>query len=71
LPKLVVEVPQGLLFFLRDLAKFGGTKIDPSEWVRKEALESARATIDSLSDEEYLVATRLKEKYGLEEKEVN
>ena len=54
--------------FLRDLAKFGGTEIDPSEWARKELLGSAEATIDQLSDDKYLIAARLKEKYGLQDK---
>lgn len=66
--RLSVAVPKGLVQFLRDLAFFGGSEINPKAWIEKEVLESARATIDAFSDDEYLVAARLKVKYGLSEK---
>jgi hypothetical protein len=66
---LRISVPKGLVDFLKDLSTFGGTKIDPGEWARKEIVEAACATIDTFDDGEYLVASRLKEKYGLKGKE--
>lgn len=65
LVSLRVSVPKGLVDFLKDLSAFGGAEINVKEWVQNELLDAARATIDLLSDDEYLVAARLKAKYGL------
>ena len=65
-----ISVPVGVVQFLKDLASFGNSEIDPQAWAENQLRQSAIATIDQMSDDEFLVAARLKAKYGLQDVQV-
>lgn len=65
---LRISVPKGLMDFLKDLSTFGGQHIAPKEWAERELIGAAQATIDQISDDEFLIGESLRKKYGLEEK---
>ena len=67
--RVSVDVPVGVVRLLRDLGRFGGVDLPVKEWAKRELVEAARATVDAVSEGEFIQGSVLRKRYGLEKKE--